>query len=135
MSGLIRFIEHRRWVFLIAIVLILVVLWMLFPRVERPYSAPGYQRWQIADGRFEVVIRATGSLSFAMPGQSGDRSGEVTIYALPSQKSCGTAPVDMVGNVTLDQELDDPKIVTLSRPRRALWDLEACTIRFHDLYP
>ena len=119
---------------LLILVSLTVPLIISMTRPEAAYEHPARERRLLFDGSFEGVVRTTGRIGFLMPGQSGDRSGEITIYALPSKISCGTAPVHFVGNFTLDYE-EDTRLVTLDRPRSALWDLNECSIRFRNLYP
>lgn len=102
---------------------------------EPGFDDPGRERLVSPDGRFEAVIRTGFSLRvFAAIGDAGSQPGHVTIYDRETRASCGTAPVGMVGAVTLDWNLERG-YASVARPREALWDLEACTVRFDDLYP
>lgn len=125
------FKNHRKVKLMI---LIIVVAWMSLTSFEPSYDSFARERYLIMGGKFEVVARTTGILLSVMPGQSGDSSGKITIYELPSKKSCGTAPVNFVGNFTLDWE-PETRTATVGRPVTALWDLEKCSVRFHNLYP
>ncbi|KIC36452.1 hypothetical protein RA27_22105 [Ruegeria sp. ANG-R] len=102
-----------------------------------PYSAPARERITLQEGEFEAVVRHSGarlSLVPTFPGQSGDRPGTLTIYRLEDKQSCGSTHLSMVGVFTLDGD-DETNFITLGRPRKALWDLNDCSIRFHNLYP
>lgn len=116
------------------IAIFLLAVWSI---KEMPYSAPARERVTLLGGEFEAVVRTANSwvrLVPTFPGQSGDRPGTLTIYRVADKMSCGSAKLDIVGLFTLDSE-DDGKTVTLGRPRDALWNLDTCTIRFHNLYP
>jgi hypothetical protein len=120
-----------------ALVSITILAFTIFTKEDAAYALPARERFNLFDGEFEgVVLTDNRWFTFVptMPGQSGDRSGTLTIYEVGTRKSCGSARVDMVGNFTLDTE-EDTKVATIDRPRRALWNLNDCSIRFHNLYP
>ena len=71
--------------FLIAVVLLPFVLTSQYSRVTSP------------DGRFYAVATFPIWQSYVpvMPGQSGDKSGRITIYSADG-RSCGSTPIEMV---------------------------------------
>jgi hypothetical protein len=84
------------------------------------------------DGAFEAVARTAlvNLLIPIMPGQSGDRAGQITIYARDG-RSCGTAPVEMVWMI------HDLRWDLAGKPREAslaavaTWDLDACSVEVY----
>jgi hypothetical protein len=90
---------------------------------------PAYGEIESPDGAFLAVATSPliAKLMPIMPGQSGDRSGWITVYRKDGQ-SCGSAPVDMVYMIDdLRWELSkSPREVSLVAGAR--WDLDACTV-------